>query len=716
MVSREELRRQIWQTDTFVDFDNGLNTSINRLREALGDSAHNPRFVETLPRRGYRFIAPVTQNGTQTSYPASGDSVWRYRTATLLAVVTLSVVALLGFAWRWRWPHKPRLTEKGTIVLADFSNTTGDPLFDGTLRQGLAVQLEQSPFVSLVSDEQIQQTLRLMKQPVDAKLTPEITLEVCQRTNSAMVMEGSIAQFGPQYSLILRAVDCANGETLASGEAQASDKRHVLETLGKVSSAIRKTLGESLVSVQKFDTPLVQATTPSLEALQAYSLGYKAVTRQGDSAAAKPLIEHAIELDPNFAMAYVLLGGCQWNLGENTLAAQSIQKAFELHSGVSEWERLRIESEYHCLVTCDLFKAQRALEAWAQTYPRDWAPRNRLGVVYSALGQYDKALDVFRTALRLYPQSALIRGNVIYSYIELNRLAEAHTVAQEAKTTDPDSPQLQVALYRLAFLEGDHEGMERQVASAAGKAGIEDVLLWNEAATAAHFGQLKKARLLFGQAAASALRADETEAAAGYRAGAAVTAALFGDDGEARRWAASALHLANGPDIVYEAALALALAGDTPRAQALSEALSSRSPKDTVVQYLYVPTLRAQVGLNRNQAPRSLEILQVAAPYELGAAALFPAYVRGLADLAVHRGSEAASEFQKIVDHSGIVLNSPIGALARLQLARAYLAQGDRAKARTEYEGFLELWNSADQETPILRQASAEYARLASSR
>jgi DNA-binding winged helix-turn-helix (wHTH) protein/Flp pilus assembly protein TadD len=712
VVMREELRSRIWPSDTFVDFDNGLNTSINRLREALGDSAANPRFIETLPRRGYRFIAPVTTVAAKTDVTSEPSRSQPPRARWL--VVATAILAL-GVLVVWKWHPRPRSTEKDTIVLADFTNTTGDPVFDGTLRQGLAVQLEQSPFLRLVSEEQIQQTLGLMKQALDTKLTPEIAREICQRTNSSVALDGSIVQIGMRYSLILKAVNCENDESLASAEAQASDKSHVLEALGKASSEMRNKLGESQATVQKFDTPLIQASTSSLEALRAYSMGYKAVTGKGDSAAAIPFFQRAITLDPNFAMAHVLLGSSYWNLGENNLASDNIRKAFELRASVSEWEKLRIEAEYHSLVTCDLVKAQRALEVWAQTYPKDWAPRNRLGVVYSALGQYEKALAVHREAQNLYPQSGLVRGNIIYTYIRLDRYGEAHAAADEAKVKNPDSPQLRIGLYRLAFLENDKQAMDQQVALGLGKPGIEDSLLWNEAATAAYFGQLAKARAFYAQAVASAERTEAKEEAAAYEANAALTEALFGYGREARQRAGSALLPPIGPDTQYLAALALALAGEESKARALAEGLSKRSPEDTVVQFLYLPTLQAQLAAKRNDAPRAIQALQAATPYELGTTPE-PVYFRGLAYLAAHRGSQAASEFQKIIDHRGIVLNAPIGALAHLQIGRALAMQGDMAKARNAYQDFLLLWKDADPDLPILRQAKAEYARLQAKR
>jgi DNA-binding winged helix-turn-helix (wHTH) protein/Flp pilus assembly protein TadD len=713
VVTRDELRSKIWHSDTFVDFDNGLNTSINRLREALGDSADNPRFIETLPRRGYRFIAPVTvENAIALEHPKPTSEAAVRRTPGFLTLVGVIATLTLVAGLSWRWGQARQLTEKDTIVVGDFANNTGDNVFDGTLRQGLAVQLEQSPFISLVSDERIQQTLRLMRLQRDARLTPEIAREVCERTGSTIVIAGSIAQIGTQYTLILTAVGCPDGESMTRAQAHASDKSHVLEALGQASSDLRRKLGESRATVKRFDTPLVQATTASLDALHVYSLGHKTVTAKGDSAAAIPLFQEATQLDPNFAMAYALLGSSYWNLGENTLAADNIRKAFALRADVSESERLRIESQYHALVTADLEKAQGALQVWAQTFPRDWAPRNQLGVVHMALGQHDKALAMYTEALGLYPQSSLIRGNITSSYIALNRLAEARASAREAMANNPDAPALRINLYRLAFLQSDTTGMEQQVASAIGVHGLEDVLLWNQAATEAYFGHLNKARTLYRQAVGSATRAEEREAAAGYEAAAALTAALFGNGEEARQWVASALRRSTGPDMQYRSATALALAGDVAQATTLADDLEQRFPQDTIVRFMYLPTLRAQLALGRNDPRLALEILQAAAPYAQSVE-LYPEFVRGACYLAAHRGGEAVSEFQKILDHPGIVLNSPIGALAHLQLGRALAMHGDMIKSRGAYHDFLALWEEADADIPVLREAKAEFERLA---
>jgi len=633
-----------------------------------------------------------------------------FRRKVVLAAA-LAVVALAAGSYFYS-RRTPKLTEKDTIVLADFTNTTGDPVFDGTLRRGLSVQLEQSPFLSIISDQQIQQTLQMMGQKPDVKLTPEIARELCQRAGSAAVLDGSIAQIGTQYILILKAVNCVSGKSLVSTEAQASDKSHVLDALSEASSGIRNKLGESLSTVQKFDTPLEQATTPSLEALQAYSHGWETVVGKVDFAAAVPAFQRAIHLDPNFAMAYTMLGNSYANVGEISLATENLRKAFELRERLSEREKFFIESHYHLLATGDLKKAQRSLEVWAQTYPRDWVPRIALGVLYSGLGQYDKALAEYREGLHLGPENVPAYEFLVAAYLSLNSFEEARATAKEAQAKHIDLP---YSLYKIGFLQNDVAAMEQQVAFGTGKLGVEDVLLGCEADTAAYSGQLRKARDFSRQAVASAERAEEKEMAAGYEANAALREALFGNADGARQRVTSALGLSTGWDIQNRAALALALTGDVARAQALADDLSKRRPEDTLVQFRYLPTLHAQLALNRNGAAKAIETLQVAAPYELGGVfngALYPVFVRGEAYLAAHQGSEAAAEFQKILDHRGIVVNEPIGALAHLQIGRAYALQGDIAKARAAYQDFLRLWKDADADIPVFIAAKAEYAKL----
>jgi Flp pilus assembly protein TadD len=607
------------------------------------------------------------------------------------------------------------LTDKDTIVLADFANTTGDTVFDGTLRQGLAVQLEQSPFLTLVSDGRLQQALPLMGQPSDAKLTPAIALELCRRTGSAAVLEGSIAQIGTQYNLILKALNCSNGDTLTSTEAQASDKNRVLDALGIAVSEIRNKLGESLATVQKFDTPLEQATTTSLEALQAYSLGLKAMTGRDGSAAAIPLLQRAIKLDPNFAMAYTALGVSYSNLAELSLAAVNVQKAFELRDRVSEREKLTIESSYYQNVSGNLEKALQALDVLAQTYPRDVGARNALGGIAAELGQLDKALSALRDAIRLNPRSRQVNANLVRAYRGLNRFDEARAAAEEAKAKNLDSSYLRFELYPLAFLQNDASRMQEQVVWSTGKPGVENMLLAFEADTAGYSGHLGKAREYSHRAVASSERSEERETAAILEADAAVREARFGNLHEARHWAKSALGRSRGRDVQYFAALALAMAREGGRAELLADDLGKRFPADTLVQFSYLPTLRAQFALNHSEPSKAIGVLQAAAPYELGHldnGALYPVFARGEAYLAAHQGSEAGAEFQKILDHRGIVANDSIGALVHVGLARSYVLQGDTAKARAAYQDFLSLWKDADPDIPILQQAKAEYAKL----
>jgi DNA-binding winged helix-turn-helix (wHTH) protein/tetratricopeptide (TPR) repeat protein len=713
VITREELRSHNWPANIFVDFDNSLNTAINKLREALGDSADNPRFIETLPRRGYRFITPVTSEDREASATgaAAVSDKRAWKTAAIMAGVLAAAVSAGGLYWRSH--RSPKLTEKDTIVLGDFTNTTGDPVFDGTLREGLSVELEQSPFLSLESEEGIQQTLRMMGQPTNVRLTPQIAREVCQRTNSTAALDGSIALIGTRYNLILKAVNCVNGELLESTEAQASDKSHVLDALGKVALEMRRRLGESLSTVQKYNTPLEQATTPSLEALQAFSLGVKAQFA-GDDVAPVAFFQSAIQLDPNFAAAYDAMGTETEVIG-TALAVENIRKAFELRTRVSEREKLIIEGDYYNFVTGDLMKAQQSYILGEQIYPREVTFRESLGVLYNALGQYESGLREHQEAVRLAPSSITYRY-LIYTYLSLNRDEDAAALAREAHGKGLDSG-LETTLYSLSFYRNDTAEMSRQVAAWAGKPG-QDLLLALEADTVAYFGHLGRARELSRQASSSAKRAGENETSATYEAVAALREGLFGNAIQAGQRTALAKERSGGPDKYYAVALALAYTGDG--SQGLADNFNESFPENTVVQFNYLPTLRARLALSHANPQQALDTLEVVPPYELGLPSLwfynwpnlYPVYVRGEAYLAAHRGGEAATEFQKILDHRGIVLNEPIGALAHLQLGHAYALQGDTAKARAAYQDFLTLWKDADPDIPILKQAKAEYAKL----
>jgi serine/threonine protein kinase/Flp pilus assembly protein TadD len=638
---------------------------------------------------------------------------WR---VALLAGVAAVVLSVAGYFYLHR---TPKLTDKDTIVLADFANSTGDPVFDGTLRQGLAVQLEQSPFLTLISDQRVQQVLRLMGQSPDARLTPEIAREICERAASAAVLDGSIASLGSEYVLGLRATNCHTGDILGEEQVRANSKEQVLTALDKAAAKLREKLGESVSSLAKFDTPL-EATTPSLEALQAYTLGRRAMVVQNDFQAAIPLFQQAIRLDPNFAIAYAALGSVYANLSETTQAAEYIRRAYERRARVSEPERFYIDSTYYHFLLGDLEKARQVYELSSQTYPRYAGTPTRLGILYSILGQYDRSLAEFREAVQLDPARALGYANLTAAYISLNRLQDARATAEEAQLNKHDSADLRLDLYTLAFLEQDAAGMARQVQWVAEKSnGKEDFILVQEADTAAYFGEVERARRFSRDAIASAMRTEAPERAADCEARAAVREAIFGNMREARQHASAALGLSSARDVQFGSALALAVAGDSLRAQALADDLAKRFPSDTIVQFNYLPTIRGRLALSQHNALKAIEDVQSAAPYELGSPgaaafswALYPIYVRGEAYLAAHQGTEAAAEFQKILEHPGVVTNDPIGALARLQLGRAYALSGDNAKAKSAYQDFLALWKNADHDIPILQAAKAEYVKL----
>ncbi|MFZ0908492.1 MAG: protein kinase [Candidatus Acidiferrales bacterium] len=672
------------------------------------------------PASASAISSPATPSSAATAAEipkAYGPRLWKI----LVPAIGIWVVGIVAVSLYFRAHHAAPLTEKDTILLADFTNSTGDPVFDGSLQKGLSVQLEQSPFLSIASEEQIQQTLKLMGQKPDAKLTGQVARELCRRTSSAAVLEGSIAQIGTQYLLTLKAINCASGQSLAGTEAEASDKNHVLDALSKVSTDMRAKLGESLSTLQKLDTPIAQATTPSLEALQAYSLAEKIATQKLDIAGAASLAQRAISLDPNFAVAYASLGIYYYNLGETALATENIRKAYELRDHASERERLGIESIYHLGAIGDLERARQDYELWAQTYPRDFAPLNNLRVIYVNLGQYDKAFAEGSEAFHARPPAGWTYAVLAQSYLFVNRIDEARATIDEAQGKNFDLTTLHLLLYQIAFLKNDPAGMAQQVTWMGDKPGAEDVMLAFEADTAAFSGHLGKARDFSRLAAESAGHVQQKETSATYEADEALREALFGDASEARQRATAALALSTGRDVQYGAALALALAGDTSRAQALAEDLNKRFPEDTIVQFNYLPTIRAQLALDRNESPKAIEILQPAAPYELGSLtrasvfnfmSLYPVYVRGEAYLAAHRAGEAANEFQKILDHRTVVLMEPIGALAHLGLGRAYALQGDAAKAKTAYNDFFTLWKDADPDIPIFMAAKSEYAKL----
>jgi eukaryotic-like serine/threonine-protein kinase len=740
VISREELRRRLWPDDTFVDFDNSLRVAVGKLREALDDNAEDPRYIETIPKRGYRFLVTEVRRvdatyetvheitepredpdslKPDTSPAAVSQRRTPLRKYTIAAFAMLVLTAGGVILWQKRVQAKP-LTDKDVLVLADFANSTGDPIFDGTLRQGLSVQLEQSPFLSIVSDDKIQQTLGLMGQPADAKLVPAIAREVCERTASVAVLDGAIARIGTQYLLTLKAVNCESGKTLASTEAQASDQNHVLDALGKVSAAMRNKLGESLSTIQRFDTPLEQATTPSLEALKAYSSGLQTMRTKGPDAAT-PFFKHAVELDPNFAVAYAYLGILKSSTLEPGLSVNYRTKAYELRDRTSEAEKYWIAAAYHKGVTGNIPKAIEACELWIQAYPRAEMPHTYLGAaVLPVVGQYERAVEESTEGTRLRPDFPTAYAFRIFLNLALNRFDEAKVAYAQAPERKLHTPYIDVVMYYLAFAQDDTAGMVQHVAKLESLPRWGHQVLSMEGDTVAYSGHLKDARELTRRAMDNAQRAGEKDAPSLYSGTSALREAWFGNTGEARQRATLALKLSSSRDLQYFAALAFAYTRDDARAKALADDLDKNFPEDTIVQFNYLPTIRGKLALNKGDASGAIEALGPAAPYELGATrttdidwtAMFPVFVRGEAYQAARQGNNAAAEFQKILDHRGLVLNQPIGALAHLGLGRAYVLQGDIPRARVAYQDFLTLWKDADSDVPILKQAQAEYSKL----
>jgi DNA-binding winged helix-turn-helix (wHTH) protein/tetratricopeptide (TPR) repeat protein len=726
LITREQLRDQIWRDGRNVDFEHSLNVAVNRLRRVLNDSADEPRYVETVPGRGYRFIgtvegsapklqaAPVTKTFVTPEAGYRSSRIWWVASGALV----LSLALILGAAFL-RPDRKPSFGEKGTLVLAGFRNMTGDPVFDATLQQGLMVQLQQSPFLSLVTENRIRQTLQLMRRPASDILTADLAREVCERTGSSAVLEGSIARLGSRYVLGLAAKSCG-GDSLYVEQIQATRKENVLDALSQIARKFRQGAGESLAMIRQHDAPLAEATTPSLDALKAYSTAHK-LASSASFGSAVPLLQRAIALDPGFAMAHAFLGRIYADTGDPMLSAESTRRAYELRGRASEQERFFIAFSYDRQITGNLENAQRTLELWEQTYPREATPHSLMsGFTSQGTGQYEKTIVEANKTIELDPDTAPAYLNLAFGYTSLGRFKNAEATLESARKRNLEIPDSLILRFYLAFYRNDRESMNQIAARMKGKP-EEDWMLQSEALVAAHAGCLHQARLLSGQAVELARRSGHSERAAIYVAGSAAWEAFLGNVAEARKNAADALKLSNARDVEYGSAFALSLTHDDSKAQALTNNLAKRFPQDTLVQFTYLPLLNALASLHRLQPAESVRLIQTTLPFEFATpgtnffgffGGLYPAYVRGQGYLSLGKGDEAAGEFQKIVDHPGVVYGDPIGALAHLQLGRALVLSGEKDKAKSAYQDFLTLWSDADPDLPIFKQAKAEYARL----
>jgi eukaryotic-like serine/threonine-protein kinase len=724
--SAKEMRAELQRLKR--DSDTGRVAAASSGRVAVAqESGTVAAAVQPAPASG---SSPSLTSSQRSQAPAGAETqVSGKKNLWKILVPSLVVAALVAGGLYYRLHGVQRLTEKDTIVLADFTNSTGDPVFDDTLKQALSVALNQSPFLNVLSENKVAATLQQMSRPTGTKLTPELARELCQRAGSKAYIAGSIASLGSQFVLGLKTANCQSGDPLAEEQVTAASKEKVLDALGEAASKLRTELGESLATVQKFDVPLEQATTSSLEALKAYSLGQKAYREKGQ-AAALPYHQRAIEVDPNFAVGYNAVGIDYFGLGELGRASEYFTKAFQLREHASEREKLTITAGYYSKVTGEQDKAAQTYEEIIQNYPRDYRAHLDLGTVHSSQGQYERAMESYRQSLRLAPDNVAPYADLVNSLLSLQRFDETRQIIQEAKARKMDHFILHNAVYALAFLGADSAAMAEQQQWYAGKPDYENYGLSLASDTEAYVGHVGRARELTKRAVDSAIRADNKETGAIWQANAALQQAAYGNATEARQSAAEALKLTpTSQGVEVEAALAFAMAGDTARAESLAQDLEKHFPLDTQMQSLWLPAIQAQLALDKKNPALAPNALQAASPIESGQisfvvniSCLYPTYVRGEAYLAAGEAKAAAAEFQKILDHSGIVWNCWTGALAHLGVARANALQARtsqgadadaaRVRALAAYKDFLTLWKDADLGIPVLKEAKTEYAKL----
>jgi DNA-binding winged helix-turn-helix (wHTH) protein/tetratricopeptide (TPR) repeat protein len=738
VVTREQIRQELWAHDTFVEFDKALNTAVGKLRASLCDSADNPRFLETVPRRGYRFIAPVTLPPSQhvtldplphttveTSAAANTDidrleqnppvfPSHKRRTGWLfpLTAIALLVITASGY-WYRRRPHF-QITAQDTIVLADFTNSTGEVVFDDSLRQGLEVGLEQSPFVNVLPDRKAGRILKQMGRSPDERMTGKTAVEVCQRANGKVTVQGSIASLGTSYLIGLGAIRCDNGEPIANEQIQVRRKEDVVDALGRATSRLRARLGESLPSIQKYNAPLEQATTASLDALNAYGLALSTWDNKGDQESLV-VFKKATALDPNFALAYSALATIYHNLGESELARDSTIKAYELRARVTEPERASIEARYYAYVTGELEKAAEVHELEVRSYPESPGAYNHLALDQAKLGRYEPSVQNFRKALLLDPTRAGTYSNLATALIALNRVQEASEILEEADRRKLQTDSLLQVRYWVAFLHEDNGEIQRLLQNSL-DAPRARALLWSEQSnTEAYHGHFAKARELSRAAANLMEHNGDKESAASCLIQAALREAEAGGFAEARVLISQAQNFSRGQEVTTLTALAMARMGNVKQAKLLSHELDKQWPFGTYVQKYWLPLIQAEIDLRDGRSSKAVDDLSVAtaplefaSPSALPIATLYPAYVRGQAYVAAGDGQAALREFQKLTDHSSFMVNYPLGPLARLELARAYSRTGDLEKARQSCNDFFQVWKDADPEIAVLKEAKME--------
>ena len=720
VVTREELRNQNWPPDTFVDFENSLNTAINKLREALGDSADHPRFIETLPRRGYRFLAPTTSDREfgKLNVDSASRSYWKYVLAAV-AAFAIGAAGVIGFYVRWT---KPLLTEKDTLVVADFVNATGDAVFDEALRYGLRAQLEQSPFLNLLSEAQVSEGLRLMSRQPNEHLTADLARDLCLRVGSKAVLRGSITSLGSHYVIGLSATNCQTGSTLGTEQSEAADKEHVLTALGASATGIRKKLGETLPSIQKYDVRIEQVTTASLAALQAYSLGMKYVASD-DMRAALPHFQRAVELDPNFASAYIMVAYAANQIeGQGSLISENIQKAYDLRDRVSRREYFYITQKY--LGNRDDFEGVISLEQlWAATYPRDAEVHYFLADAAMWEGNWEEAVEQGRLSVDLNPNDLRYYYNLAVSQLALNQLDAAQNTCDQAVLRNKNDVPIRQVLYWIAFVRHDPKQTEYEVKVldnlARENPEARSFLLGAEATSDAYYGKLSRSRQVFHGSPDRLVGAGNEAGTIAFYTYWALLNAELGNKSEARAYVrrTDGVHKSHATD--FTIAFAAARAGEIRLAEKWAADYDHRFPSNWLAQKRFLPVVRAAIAMGKGNGAEGVEHLR-AVNGDIGwfgndpsaPDGLMPAYLRGQAYLQLGQGKEAAVQFQRLISHPGIVVDSLFGPLSRLGLARAYVLQGDTAKARGAYQDFLTLWKDADPDIPIFQQAKAEFAKL----
>jgi len=719
VITRDEIRGGLWEADTFVDFNHGLNKAMNRLRDALGDSADSPRFIETIPKRGYRFIAPVERIQTTDAGPVvSAESVKplpppivratsRSKTWFVLAAGLLVAGGVATTLYVWR---APGLTGRAMMVLADFENRTGDPAFDDVMRQALSIALQDSLQIVTMPNQRVADTLRLMHRDPNQRLTPELAREVCQRTGGKAVLGGYITSLGSEYVIGITATNCSNGATLSEEQVRAGRKEEVLGRFEPAVARLRQALGESLSHIDGSDPRLHSAlSTSSLEAFQAYTNGERMVL---GGRSPVQFFTRAIALDSNFAYAHAALGLIYGALGETTLASESTRRAYELRDRVSDWERFFITAQYEFRVTGDAERASEICEAWIQQFPRDRTAHNRMGAAYRQLGRFERAIAEYETARIDGGEHVIDLRDLALTYVQLGRAIEAAAIVRPALEQHPDDRRFQVIDYLIHFLDGNGAALNQLADVARRSVNAEEVLVLHSN-TEASRGHLANARDLTRQAIASARAHDLPGRAGLWLAQSALREALFGNAEAATRDTAAALELSPGWDARIIAAAALARVGDIAKAESVLDPLKREQPSNTLLQEYWLPAVEADLALQAGDTARALKRLEDAKGLELADAsttgpALYPAYIRGFVYLSAQQGAAAGKEFQKILQHSGLVGNHPLGVFAHLGLARAYALAGEAMKARAEYQGVATRWRDADGDVAVLKEVRAE--------